>query len=142
MKKKIIAVSGYFNPLHKGHIEMINEAAKLGDVLVIVNNDRQVKLKGSVPFMDENERRFIVGSLKKVRWTVISLDDDRSVCRTLAAMNPDIFANGGDVTDKNIPEKKICKQLGIKLLFGVGGGKVQSSSQLIGNAIKYDKKKK
>jgi len=136
-KKPItVAVSGYFNPVHLGHLRMIEEAKKLGDVLIaIVNNDRQVKLKGSVPFMNERERMMIVKSFKAVDKVVLSIDKDRTVCKTLARIKPDIFANGGDrASTKDIPEAKVCRRLGIKMAFGVGGKKTTSSSALIKNA--------
>lgn len=132
----VVAVSGYFNPLHVGHLEMIEGAKMLGDHLIaIVNNDKQVKLKGSVPFMGEKDRMKIVGALKAVDKVVLSIDRaDTSQCRTLAKVKPNIFANGGDrATTKDIPEAAICRELGIKMVFGVGK-KIRSSSILIKNA--------
>jgi len=131
-----VAISGYFNPVHLGHLRMIEEAKKLGDVLIaIINNDRQIKLKGSVLFMNERERMMIVKSFKAVDKVVLSIDKDRTVCKTLARIKPDIFANGGDrASTKDIPEAKICRRLGIKMMFGVGGKKTASSSALIKNA--------
>ncbi len=137
--KKIVVVSGFFNPLHIGHLSYLKEAKKLGDLLVvIVNSDEQVTLKGSIPFMDENERIEIVKSLRFVDKTFLSKDKDRTVCKTLEKVRklyPEkemIFANGGDRGKKNVPEKKTCKTLGIKMKFGVGGTKkIQSSSSLL-----------
>lgn len=145
---KIVIASGYFNPLHSGHIKYLEEARKLGDyLLVIVNNDRQVYLKNSKKFMDEKERLLIVSSLKFVNNAVIANDVDKSVCNTLIniinSVNKTfynnnctlIFAKGGDRTAKNIPEYKICKKLKIKMIFGVGGyKKLNSSSKLLQNA--------
>ena len=132
-KEVLVAVSGYFNPLHIGHIEYLRAARLLGTKLVvIVNNDTQVKLKGSKLFMDEKERTEIVAELKPVDEVILAIDKDRSVCKTLEFLKPDIFANGGDRTNDNIPEVATCKKLGIKMVFGVGGGKVQSSSWLLG----------
>lgn len=132
-KPIIVAVSGYFNPLHVGHLEMIEGAKKLGDYLiVIVNNDKQVKMKGSVPFMAERDRMKILEALKAVDKVMLSTDtQDTSQCKTLAKIKPDIFANGGDrATTKDIPESDICRKLGIKMVFGVGK-KIRSSSILI-----------
>jgi D-beta-D-heptose 7-phosphate kinase/D-beta-D-heptose 1-phosphate adenosyltransferase len=133
-----VAVSGYFNPLHVGHLRMLKEAKKLGDILVvIVNSDAQVKLKGSVPFMNEKDRMEIIGALKPVDKVILSIDKDKTVCKTLAKIKPDIFANGGDrATTRDIPEDKICRKLGIKMVFGVGGKKINSSSRLLVKAAK------
>jgi len=141
MKKNIktVCVSGYFNPIHSGHISMFKEAKKLGNYLiVIINNDNQVKVKGSVPFMKVEERAEIIKNLKMVDQVVISIDKDKTVCKTLAKVNPNIFANGGDRKNpKDIPETEVCNQLGIKMVFNVGGSKTQSSSTIIKKAVKY-----
>jgi len=127
-----IAVSGYFNPIHKGHIRYLKEAKALGDeLIVILNNDKQVKIKKNKPFMDENERYEILSSIKYVNKVIISIDKDETVCKTLELIKPDYFVKGGDRTLNNIPEKKICKKLGIKILTGIGGKKIQSSSWLL-----------
>lgn len=130
-KKPLVCVSGYFNPVHIGHIRMVRDAAKLGRVIVIVNNDHQVKLKGSIPFLPAKDRAEIMAALKGVERSVIAIDKDRTVCRTLAKIKPDIFCNGGDRTQKNIPELAVCARLGIKAVFSVGGRKVRSSSGLL-----------
>lgn len=136
--KKVIALSGYFNPLHVGHLEMIAHARTLADeVVVIVNNDLQVKLKGSVPFMPLEERVKIIGALRDVDRVVASIDTDKTVCKTLAIVRPDIFGNGGDRPDKaSIPETAVCEAHGIEMIFGLGD-KIQSSSALIANAKKF-----
>ena len=135
MKK--VAVSGYFNPLHLGHINYLIEASKLGDwLIVIVNNDVQVKLKGSTLFMSQDERCKIIEALKVVDEVCLAVDKDLSVCKTLELLHPDIFAKGGDRDITNIPEVDMCKELGIQLVFKVGGEKTQSSSELIANAQK------
>ncbi len=146
--KKIVITSGYFNPAHSGHIQYLRDAAKLGWYLVvIVNNDKQVQLKGTVPFMDMGERMSIIREIQGVNYVVPSIDEDGSVCKTIAKVVDTFkflygektceftFAKGGDRTLKNIPEKEICKQFGIKMVFGVGGGKSQSSSGLIQKAV-------
>jgi len=131
-KDVVVAVSGYFNPLHKGHIRYFQEAKKLGDkLIVIVNSDKQVKLKDSAPFMDQEERMEIVKALKPVDDVMLCIDNNKAVCKSLEKLQPDIFAKGGDRTLDNIPEKEICQRLGIKMIFGVGGNKIQSSSWLI-----------
>ncbi len=140
IKDKVVCISGYFNPLHSGHIDYIREAKKLGDkLIIIVNNDTQVKLKGSIPFMTLKERVIILESLKYVDRVFISIDKDSSVCKSLEKIKPDIFANGGDRTIDNTPERKVCKELNIKEVYNIGGKKTQSSSDLLDN-INYIKK--
>ena len=138
MIKKAIIVSGYFNPLHKGHIEYFLNAKKHGDKLfVIVNSDYQRKIKGSKEFMKEDERVFILNQLKIVDKSFISIDKDRSVRETIKlihnkySLKYDLyFANGGDQTNDLIPENSICKKLNIKLIDKLGS-KIQSSSWLL-----------
>ena len=138
MKPKAIIVSGYFNPLHKGHLELFEKAKAAGDKLwVIVNSDLQRALKGSKEFMDENERLIIVSAIKHVDKALISIDQDKTQCATLAHLadsyNNDFdlfFANGGDQNNESIPEVPVCKQKGIGLLEGLGN-KIQSSSWLL-----------
>ena len=138
MKSKAIIVSGYFNPLHKGHIEYFHLAKAEGDKLfVIVNNDHQRELKGSVKFMLEEERVLLVKELAVVDQVILSIDMDRTVCATLEKIHQDFsknfelfFANGGDQNNDSIPEVPICKKVGIGLLDGLGA-KIQSSSWLL-----------
>jgi len=134
-KKIVVAVSGYFNPLHVGHLEMIEKSRKLGDKLVaIVNNDHQVKLKGSVPFMSQADRLKIVSALKYVDEVFLSIDRDATVCKSLAKVKPNIFANGGDRKSLNdVPEFGVCSKLGIKMVDGLGK-KIRASSKLIAEA--------
>ena len=133
MKK--VAVSGYFNPLHIGHIRLLKEAKELGDYLVVIlNNDQQVKLKGSIPFMKIADRKEIVESLKYVDEVFISIDKDKSISQSLAQVKPDIFANGGDRHQEEIPEAKVCQAYNIKMVDNVGGQKIRSSSSLIKEA--------
>ena len=128
---RIVAASGYFNPLHKGHVEYSEKAKKLGDkLIVIVNNDFQVKLKGAKEFMDEQERLLIVRSLECVDMAILAADVDSTVCKTLWLIRPDIFAKGGDRYTYEIPESKICRELGIAIVDGLGE-KIQSSSWLL-----------
>jgi cytidyltransferase-like protein len=135
---RIVVVSGYFNPLHKGHIEYFNMSKEHGDKLyVIVNNDKQRELKGSKEFQDEDERMFIIQSLKMVDRVFLSIDTDRTVCQTISTIHSLedssdelFFANGGDQINDTIPERQVCDWLGIKLIDGMGD-KIQSSSWLI-----------
>jgi len=141
-KVKTVAVSGYFNPLHVGHLEMIQKAKKLGDRLVaIVNNDYQVKLKGSVPFMSQADRLKIVAALREVDAVFLSIDKDKSVCKSLAKVRPNIFANGGDRHSINdVPEYPICQKLNIKMVDGLGR-KIRASSEMIAQAALAKSKK-
>ncbi len=139
-KKKIVAVSGGFDPVHIGHVRMFNEAKKLGDVLVvIINNDNWLKKKKGYAFMPESERKEIIESFAAVDRVFLTEHTpntaDRSVCEALRKIRPHIFANGGDRFADNIPEVAVCAEIGAKLIFNVGsGGKVQSSSWLIESA--------
>ena len=132
-----VAVSGGFDPIHVGHIRYFKEAKKLGDKLVVIlNSDQFLKNKKGYIFMPFEERKELLESIKYVDEVVRCIDKDQTVCQTLRKLKPDIFAKGGDRNLKNIPEKEVCEELGIKMLFGVGGGKVQSSSWLVDNSIK------
>ena len=129
---KVVAISGYFDPIHVGHLEYINMAKKLGDKLVvIVNNNYQCELKKSKPFMDEKDRVTIVSNLKNVDEVFLSIDKDKTVCASLEKIKPDIFANGGDRKNYEIPESVICKKYDIKIIDGLGD-KIRSSSDLTG----------
>ena len=129
---KIVAISGYFDPLHVGHLEYIKLAKKFGDKLVvIVNNDYQSKLKKGKSFMNESDRLEIVKSIIWVDDAIISIDKDGTVCKSIEFIKPDIFANGGDRKNKEIPESKICNNLGIKIIDGLGK-KIRSSSNYTG----------
>ena len=137
-KQKVIIVSGYFNPLHKGHLELFEKAKASGDQLwVIVNSDFQRALKGSKEFMDEIERLIIVSAIGIVDKALISIDKDKTQCSTLADLADKYsnqyelyFANGGDQNNESIPEVPVCKEKGISLLEGLGD-KIQSSSWLL-----------
>jgi len=138
MKSKIVIVSGYFNPIHKGHLEYFINAKAKGDLLfVIVNTDNQRALKGSKEFQKEEERLFIVQHIKEVDNAFLSLDEDRTVCKTLEFLHHEFgnthqlaFANGGDQNNHSIPEVPICQALEIELIDGLGD-KIQSSSWLL-----------
>jgi len=135
---RVVAISGYFNPIHSGHIDYINSAKSLGDFLVvIVNNDNQVKLKGSTPFQDENER---------VKIAFLSADNDSTVCNSLRLIfskyrndpffEDMIFCNGGDRREGGVPEDILTDELGIRMVYNVGGEKIQSSSELLKKVAK------
>ena len=128
---KVIAASGYFNPLHKGHVEYLEKAKSLGNYLVvIVNSDHQRALKGSKEFMKEDERMAIVAALRCVDEVIIAIDKDATVCETLRVVKPQIFAKGGDRFTSEIPEAAVCNELGIEMVDGLGE-KIQSSSWLL-----------
>ena len=130
MKK--IAISGYFDPIHVGHIEYINNAKKLGDwLVVIVNNNNQCALKKGKYFMDEKDRVLIVKNIKAVDEVFLSIDEDKTVFKSLKKVNPDVFANGGDRKNYEIPESKVCKENNIQIIDGLGD-KIRSSSDLTG----------
>ena len=128
----VVAVSGYFDPIHVGHIEYLKLAKQLGDKLVvIVNNDFQARIKKGKSFMNERDRVEIVASLKFVDEVFLSIDRDLSVCKSLEFIQPNIFANGGDRKLDEIPETRIMKKYGIKMVDGLGI-KIRSSSDLTG----------
>jgi len=137
-KEKAIIVSGYFNPIHKGHLDLFKKAKSQADKLwVIVNSDFQRELKGSKEFMSDTERLEIVKAIKWVDYALISSDRDRTQCYTLQQFHEmfsdkyDLaFANGGDQNNDTIPEREVCDRLGIELLDGLGD-KIQSSSWLL-----------
>jgi cytidyltransferase-like protein len=135
---KIIIVSGYFNPIHKGHLEYFEKAKEQGDQLwVIVNNDNQRALKGSKEFQKEDERLAIVQAIRTVDLALLSIDQDRTVIESIKHIHSTLglehelyFANGGDQNNNSIPEARICQELGVYLLEGLGE-KIQSSSWLL-----------
>jgi cytidyltransferase-like protein len=130
---KIACVSGYFDPIHIGHIEYFKMSKKIADkLMVIVNNDEQAVLKKGKAFMPVDERIKIIQELKCVDIVIKSVDLDRTVCQTLATVEPKptFFCNGGDQNNNSIPEADICNKLSIELRDGFGE-KIQSSSWLI-----------
>lgn len=148
---KTVVISGGFDPLHIGHVELMKEAKALGDKLVvIVNNDNWIKNKKGVPFMDEKERKVIIEAIRYVDEVVLTEHPENpegpeamSVSKLLEKIKPDIFANGGDRDEKNAidPNSSLyydiqtCQRLGIQMVYNVGkSGKIQSSSWLIQKA--------
>jgi|TARA_B100000519_G_C14062393_1_gene352725 cytidyltransferase-like protein len=136
---KIVATSGYFDPLHVGHLECLELAKQLGDkLIVIVNSDLQAKLKKGKSFMSENDRMKIVSALKCVDEVFLSIDKDKTQCKSLEYLKPNIFAKGGDRLSNEIPESKTCHELGIEIIDGLGD-KIRSSSDITGlKEIKRD----
>ncbi len=136
--QKAIIVSGYFNPIHKGHLEYFNNAKAMANKLfVIVNNDYQRALKGSKEFQDENERMMIVSNIKSVDKAILSIDRDRTVCATIKMIAEKFgselslgFANGGDQNNAICPESGVCEEFKIEIIDGLGD-KIQSSSWLL-----------
>ena len=148
---RVIVISGFFNPLHIGHIDYISSARNLGDFLiVIVNSDDQVKIKGSVPFMSQDDRLRIIRNINGVDRSVIAIDKDESVCQTIREefnrlqndpfFEDMIFANGGDRKEGKVPEDILENELGIRMVYNIGGEKVQSSSELIKKIDIFSKK--
>lgn len=146
-KKIIVAISGGFDPIHIGHIRLINEAKALGDTLVVImNNDHWLRAKKGYIFMPQKERKELLLALSAVDKVIYTSHKkntnynnplERSVVKELSKLKPDIFANGGDRFLHDIPESKVCKELGITMVFNIGkGGKIQSSSVLVGKAAK------
>ncbi len=136
-KNIVVAVSGGFDPIHIGHVRLLQAARKLGDVLVVIlNNDNWLKAKKGYVFMPERERKEILRALSCVDEVIATKHlpnpEDMSVCRELAHLRPHIFANGGDRHLRNIPEVAICREIRCQMVFNVGkGGKMQSSSRLL-----------
>lgn len=137
--KTLVIVSGYFNPVHKGHIEYLKRSKELGDFLyVIVNNDYQRELKGSKPFMLDEERKIVIESIKYVDKAMVAIDTEKTVNESIkfimneigSEFQRHIFANGGDQNRNTVGETKLCEELGIELADGLGD-KIQSSSWLL-----------
>lgn len=129
-----IVVSGGFDPIHVGHTRMIKAAAELGNVIVAVNSDSWLMRKKGYIFMPWEERAEILHSIQGVHDVVDVNDSDGTVCEALQRLKPDMFGNGGDRTNKNTPEMALCDRLGIEMVWGLGGGKIQSSSDLVQDA--------
>ena len=135
--KPTVMVSGGFDPVHVGHIRMIREASKYGDVIVIANSDEWLYRKKGFNFMDFNSRHEILDSIKGVILVDSVNDSDGTVCEAIRRHKPTYFANGGDRGKDNTPEVMLCKQMGVELLWGIGGDeKVAASSELVKRAKK------
>tara|TARA_Y100000592_G_scaffold14397_1_gene20470 strand:- start:4869 stop:5291 length:423 start_codon:yes stop_codon:yes gene_type:complete len=133
-EKPLIAVSGGFDPVHIGHIRMIQDASRYGNVMVIINSDEWLQRKKGYVFMPWEERAEIMGNIKGVIMVTQVDDKDGTVCEALRRHKPDAFANGGDRKTQNTPEMDVCEELGIQMMWAVGGNdKPQSSSWLVNN---------
>ena len=135
LRKIVVATGGGFDPLHEGHIRLFKEAAKLGDILVVMlNSDEQLKKKkGQTFYLSEDERKEIVESIRYVDRVIIDSGKDITCEEALKLVNPDIFAKGGDRAEGSMPEIELnaCKEVGCRIVYNVGGEKVQSSSWLL-----------
>ena len=131
MRVKRIMVSGGFDPLHVGHVKMIQKASEWGQVIVVINSDDWLIRKKGYVFMPWEEKAEIIGNIKGVSIVSGVNDDDGTVCEAIQRLRPDAFANGGDRKEENTPEMEICDNLGIQMFWSIGGGKIQSSSWLV-----------
>ena len=130
-KRKTAMVSGGFDPIHVGHLRMMEEASTLGDLIVVVNSDEWLMRKKGYVFMTFEDRCEIIKGLKFV-WKVVGVDDsDDTVIDAIQQYMPDAFVNGGDRFQKNTPESTICEKLEIETFWGAGGGKIRSSSEMV-----------
>ncbi len=126
-----ILLSGGFDPLHVGHLRMIEDAARFGRVIIALNSDAWLDRKKGYSFMSWNDRSEILMGLRSV-WRVVSFDDsDGTACDAIKKEIPTIFGNGGDRVIDNTPEVNLCRELGIRLEWNLGGGKIRSSSDLV-----------
>ena len=141
MSEKIVAVSGGFDPIHVGHLRMMKQAASHGKLTVIINSDDWLIRKKGYVFMPWRERAELISELSCVDCVVEAKDDDRTVCETLKELRPDIFANGGDRGSHTTPEAHLCEELGIELIYDVGGDKIRSSSILVKEVTEKKRKK-
>ena len=145
-KKIVVAVSGGFDPIHVGHIDLFNKAKALGDELVVLlNNDNWLIAKKGFYFMDQNDRKKLIEAIRYVDRVRISTHKpnttDNSSNDGIIATKPDIFAQGGDRGKKNTAEDEICEKMGIKIVFGVGK-KIRSSTQYLKEYLEKSKKAK
>jgi D-beta-D-heptose 7-phosphate kinase/D-beta-D-heptose 1-phosphate adenosyltransferase len=140
-ERKYVMISGGFDPIHVGHVRMIQQAARHGDGLyVVLNSDDWLMRKKGYVFMPWEERCEIIQAIEGVM-SVIPVDDsDETVCAALRSVKPAYFANGGDRKSDNTPEVQVCKELDIEMLWNIGGGKIQSSSDLVNNQKQYANK--
>ena len=134
--EKTIVISGGMDPVHIGHIKMIKAAAELGRVIVVLNSDEWLVRKKGYAFMSFEERKYLLENIKGVS-EVSDVDDvDGTVCEALQRLKPDMFGNGGDRTSDNTPEKEVCLDIGIQMVWNLGGEKIQSSSDLVRDFVK------
>ena len=131
VQNKMVCVSGGFDPVHIGHLRLMQAAAEYGQVIAIVNSDDWLMRKKGYVFMPFAERCELIEGFSCVARTVAVDDSDGSVCEALKRLKPDFFANGGDRKGDNTPEVGLCQSLGIELLWNMGGDKIRSSSEMV-----------
>ena len=138
-----VMVSGGFDPIHIGHVRMIQEAAReFGDVIVAINSDDWLLRKKGYVFMPWEERAEIARAIQGVTKVVAFDDSDNTACNAIRTYKPTFFANGGDRTTENTPEQQVCEELGVQMVWGVGGGKIQSSSDLVSDSSEQSQSNK
>lgn len=138
-RKKTVMVSGGFDPVHAGHIRLIRAAAEYGDVIVIANSDDWLFRKKGFVFMHFAQRAEILNAIKGVVLVDSVNDSDDTVCEAITRHKPDFFANGGDRGRSNTPEQTVCEELGVELIWSVGGDKkLASSSDLVERVRDFD----
>ena len=137
MNNNIVLISGGFDPIHSGHIALIDEASQHGEIVVLLNSDNWLKNKKGKFFLPYNERKIIIGAIKNVI-DVIEFNDNDKTClegiKSALKKYPNkqiFFANGGDRSDKNTPEKEFCNKNQINTLWGIGGSYKKNSSSWI-----------
>lgn len=136
-KKRVVLTSGYFNPIHAGHIRLIKHAKNYDSILVVaVNGDKASVRKHGYSFMPIEQRMEIISELRGVDYVIET--NDNTMMSVLYNLKPYVFAKGGDVTRENFNsgEKVVCDDLGIYVAFGVGGGKAESSSNLLSKYLR------
>ena len=129
--EKTIVLSGGFDPIHEGHIKMIQDATLYGEVTIVLNSDDWLKRKKGYVFMPFTSRSYLLRHIKGVKEVFAVDDSDNTVCEALRRINPDMFGNGGDRNAENTPEVNLCKELNINMVWNLGGNKIQSSRGLI-----------
>tara|TARA_R100000664_G_C2756430_1_gene144307 strand:- start:3036 stop:3503 length:468 start_codon:yes stop_codon:yes gene_type:complete len=134
--EKTIVISGGMDPVHIGHVKMIKAAAELGRVIVVLNSDEWLVRKKGYAFMSFEERKYLLENIKGVSEVSDVDDNDGTVCEALQRLKPDMFGNGGDRTSDNTPEKEVCLDIGIRMVWNLGGEKIQSSSDLVRDFVR------
>ncbi len=134
--EKTIVISGGMDPVHVGHVKMIKAAAELGRVIVVLNSDEWLVRKKGFAFMSFEERKYLLENIKGVSEVSDVDDSDGTVCEALQRLKPDMFGNGGDRTSDNTPEKEVCLDIGIRMVWNLGGEKIQSSSDLVRDFVR------
>jgi len=136
-KRPIVAISGGMDPIHPGHVRYIVDAARYGDVHVYLNTDEWLVNKKGYAFMPFKDRAEIIWAIKGVTMVIPAGDEDGTVCSTIRQFKPDFFAKGGDRGPTNTPEAELCGHLGIEVLYGIGGDKIDSSSAIVNRLAEW-----